>query len=120
MTTKAKQTMMTEAIETLRGQVSPGETLTSVVVHVSASGMSRAIKVLRPSRDNDGTIQDLSWLVARALGWRFSEKHDAVIVQGCGMDMCFHTVYTLASALFREQAATGTRSPGYLLTSRVL
>jgi len=35
------------------------------------------------------------------LNWRLT-KNDAVFVSGCGMDMGFHLIYTLASKLYDD------------------
>lgn len=59
------------------------------VVHVSASGMQRQIKLYAPT--SDGSLQWLSGWASKALGWPLG-KHDGVKVDGCGMDMCFHLV----------------------------
>lgn len=48
------------------------------------------------------SIEFLSWYVAKALGYRFSEDTEALVVGGCGMDMGFHVVYSLSYALFGD------------------
>lgn len=71
--------------------------------HVSRSGMQRKIDVITLMPNGDKV--DKSWLsywAAKALGWRFCKKYDAVIVGGCGMDMGFHLVYALSSIIFRD------------------
>jgi hypothetical protein len=92
----------------------------TVIRSVSRSGMSREISVVIPiishgrTQDYDATILKTpipdhvasfvhpSYTVAGILGWRYSEKngHNAVIVSGCGMDMGFHLIYSLSSALY--------------------
>ena len=68
--------------------------------HASASGMSRDISLFVA---RDGEIMDITYYAAHAIGWRLVERNGrrAIKVQGAGMDMGFHTVYTLASVLFR-------------------
>lgn len=82
-----------EAIAQLREIIKPGDTLYTILRHVSRSGMQREISVVTSEHRN------IDYLVARALGDRIG-KHDGVIVGGCGMDMGFHLVYNLSYALF--------------------
>lgn len=70
-----------------------------IVRHVSASGMSRVIQLLTFI---DGEPRYLGFHAARLLGWSYDRKHEGIKVQGCGMNMCFHTVYTLAQALYKD------------------
>ena len=94
MSTKAQD--KAEAIEWLRSMMDIGNTVYTVLRHVSASGMTRyidlyVIKDNRPLR--------ITWSVAEALGYPYDRKHEALKVQGCGMDMGFHVVYSLAYVL---------------------
>jgi hypothetical protein len=77
-----------------------GDRVYTMVKHVSSSGMSRDISVLVAKGDR---IEDITYYAAHALGWRLVERNGrrAIRVQGCGMDMGFHLVYTLSSVLFR-------------------
>ena len=86
----------TELIKLLK----PGDTVYTVLRHVSSSGMYRAIDVYK-LECKKGKLQKywLSYCVARALDCRFDEKRDAVGVGGCGMDMGFHLVNSLSYAL---------------------
>ncbi len=74
--------------------------------HVSRSGMQRKIDVISlcPTDDLKEPVSKawLSYWAAKALGWRFCPKYEAVVVDGCGMDMGFHLVYTLSSIIFRD------------------
>lgn len=65
--------------------------------------------------DKNGYINNISPLVAEVLGWRKSKFGNGIVVMGCGMDMCFHTVYSLSRALFPE---IGERS-GYALNQKM-
>lgn len=67
------------------------------VVHVTASGMSRDIMCLIVIGDE---IHNVSWLVARALGWRMAPRGMAVRAKGVGMDMTYSLVYTLSQCLY--------------------
>lgn len=110
---KAAQAEITEramnAREYLRALLVPGDAVTTVVSHVARSGMRRSIKVLIVA---DGQPADVSWAVCRAVGWKFDDTHGGVIVDGCGMDMGFHLVYTLATHLFAPYwECAGDRCP---------
>lgn len=81
-------------------------TLYTVLRHKSRSGMQRKIDVIAlvPTGDPKDPVNKfwLSYQAAEALGWRFSRDYDAVVVDGCGMDMGFHLVYTLSSIIFKD------------------
>lgn len=100
----SKQTERAESIETLRGMLRPGDSVTCTVMHVSKSGMSRSIMLQIPGKREDGAlfIRDISWLVAKALGGRFDQNNGGVVVTGCGMNMCFAAVYNLGRVLFPD------------------
>lgn len=98
------------AIETLRENVKPGDTVYTIVRHVSRSGMTRDISVLLMTDDGPWEV---SGLVALAIGERRNRDNGGVRVGGCGMDMGFHIVYQLGHALFPDGftcAGEGCRS----------
>lgn len=106
----------------------------TVVTHVTASGMGRSIMVLGRGTETDRfEIVNVSRHVARVLGWKLDDQRGGVYVQGCGMDMAFHTVYSLARAIYghlsreeiTEAAAkanrfTASADAGYLISDRGL
>ncbi len=96
MSSKAEKA---EAIERLRGMLKPGDTVFTILRHVSRSGMSRSISVVVMQ---DGKPFDVSWAVARAGLGTFDRKNDGVKVGGCGMDMGFHLAYNLAWVLYGD------------------
>lgn len=98
MTTKAQQAEQAEALEKLRTILKPGDTLYTVLRNVSASGMSRAVSVVKVEKD--GSIHDLSFWIARAGLFKSHPKYDGLKVDGCGMDMGFHVVYELSRSLY--------------------
>ena len=99
---KQKAAERAEAIESLRKFLKPGDTVTTTVMHVSRSGMSRVIRCQAIDKHNgEPYIRDISHLVATAIGDRWDDR-GGVIVGGCGMDMCFATVYALGRALFPD------------------
>src|SRR3990167_4399984 len=90
-----------EAIADLRAELKPGDTVYTVLRHVSSSGMYRAID-LYTLRCVEGKVSKrwLSYWAAAALEERFDERREAIGVSGAGMDMGWHLVYQLSSALF--------------------
>jgi hypothetical protein len=96
-----------------------GDTVYTVLRSVSSSGMSRTIS-LKVAKG--GQILDLTYYASIVLGWKLVEVNGsrALRVGGCGMDMGFHTVYTLSSVLFKSPTAQydakSNPDAGYLLT----
>lgn len=102
------------AIKQLREILKPGDTVYTILRHVSASGMSRGID-LYTIRDN--RMQFLTGYAAHAIGWKWGEKA-GIVVGGCGMDMGFHLVYTLSRTLFPDGFQDGQdnhKDGGYAL-----
>jgi hypothetical protein len=97
-----------EAIDKLREWIKPGDTVYTILDHVSRSGMMRAIRVVIPYTREDGTIDHLhpNYSVGKALGlrqWtRNGRRQDALVIGGCGMDMGFHLVYELSHVLYGQ------------------
>jgi hypothetical protein len=85
-----------DAINRLKEILKPGDTIYTVVTHVSKSGMSRHIKAYALK---DNQLIWLNWYIEKILGWKRADD-DATKVDGCGMDMGFELVYTLSSKLF--------------------
>lgn len=85
-----------EAIETLNRWLSVGDTVYTILRHRSSSGMTRWLDLYVIK---DGRPLRLTWSAAMALGWPYDRKREAIKVSGCGMDMGFHTVYSLAYVL---------------------
>lgn len=100
MTTKAQAAAdKAEAIAHLRKSLKRDERIYTVLRHRAASGMTRFIDLYYIKENKPWRI---TWQAAKALGWTYDNKRDALRVGGCGMDMGFHTVYTLSSVLFRD------------------
>ena len=100
--TKKQQAERAEAIGELREMFKPGDRVTTLLRHVSRSGMQRSISVLYGD-------QDVSYMVAQALGDRV-DKWGGVVVPGCGMDMGFHLVYSLSRTLYPVWDCVGDRT----------
>ena len=87
-----------DAIEYLKKNLKKGDTLFTIVTKVAPSGMSRRIKVLDIK---DGNPSYWSYYVSKALGYKLKDD-GSLLVQGCGMDMGFHLIYTLSSKLYED------------------
>lgn len=101
--TKQQRTERDAAIAQLREWLKPGDTVYTILRHVSRSGMQREIGVVLPQKPTDDgrpiTFIYPNWSIGKALGLR-QGKSDGLIVDGCGMDMGFHLVNSLSHALY--------------------
>lgn len=97
-----------EYAEELREILKPGDTVYCILEHVSQSGMSRDIKLYAI---HNGELRHLSHSASKVLDWKRRKNRDGIYVTGAGMDMGFHTVYSLSHILYGE---------GYALESRWL
>lgn len=114
----AKQRDKAEAIARLREWLKPGDTVYTILEHVSSSGMSRAIRFVIPKVDDQGKPYFLhpNHAIGAVLGLRFhtrrGQRTDALHVSGCGMDMGFHCVHNLGYALWPDGfTCAGARCP---------
>lgn len=108
MTTQ-KQRDRDHAIDLLLNNwgIKAGDTIHTVTLHTSRSGMSREIKAVRV--DADGP-HDISHLVAKVIDTRYGNR-GGVVMGGAGMDMGFALVYALSRALFPNgHECTGDRT----------
>ena len=78
--------------EFLSKNLRAGDTINCILRHVSRSGMSREISLLKGE-------MDISWYVARYLGYKQGNQ-GGIKINGCGMDMGFALVYELSRKLF--------------------
>lgn len=100
MSTTTKTAERDQALATLREDVQPGDTLWTVVRHVTSSGMTRWIDVYKLV---DGDRVYLSHAAAHATGRKVNNRnHDGVECGGCGMDMGFDLVYSVSRAMFPD------------------
>lgn len=103
-TVKISKTEKAEAVERLRElfDAAPKKTAYTLTRKVSSSGMTRRMSVFIV--DSDGDLRDISYYVGAVLGWSITDVmgHRTVRVDGCGMDMGFHLVYSLSYALYRD------------------
>ncbi len=83
----------------------------TIVTHVSRSGMTRRMRLFMVYA---GSICEITSRTARALGWRTHARTGDLIVEGCGMDMGFHAVYSLSQVLY-VPTETNPGDAGYRL-----
>lgn len=105
--TKAQKQEQAEAIARLREWIKPGDTVYTILRHVSRSGMQRTIDCIGLDREHAEPggaprIWAYGWNVAKALGWTFDREREGVKVSGCGMDMGFHMVYAMSATMFPD------------------
>lgn len=95
-----KKERQENAVKKLREYCTPGTKVYTALKKVSSSGMSRHISLYVATLDaGKPAIQDITYLVARALDYRRDEKDGGLIVGGCGMDMGYHLVNSLSYCL---------------------
>lgn len=84
-----------EARKVLLDELKPGDTINCILRHVSRSGMSRSISLLKGD-------SDITYYAALVLGDKIDQKNGGIKIGGCGMDMGFSLVYNLGYCLFPE------------------
>ena len=105
-----------ESRQTLLELLKPGDTVYTVLKHVSRSGMMRHIQI---KLVRDGDICDITYHAARVMGDSIA-KDGGIRVSGCGMDMGFALVYNLGAVLWPHGTRIGEpdRDGGYALHQR--
>ena len=92
-----------EAIADLRVMVKPGDTVYTILKHVSQSGMYRVID-LYVYRNNEPCR--ITWTAAQLLEG-YDERHEGAKASGCGMDAGFGLVYDLSMNLYPSYNCQG-------------
>ena len=87
-------------------KLAAGDTVWCVLRHASKSGMRRTIQLF-VLRNNEPLF--LGFHAARVLGWAWDGDNTGVKVDGAGMDMGFHLVYSLSAKLFEDGYALKQR-----------
>jgi hypothetical protein len=100
----AKQREKEESRQALRKLLKPGDTVYTVLRHVSRSGMMREIDLYIVRK---GEPWYITYHVGKALEYS-QRNHSGLRVSGCGMDMGFHVVHSLGYALYGTEASKGT------------
>ena len=93
---KEKRNRRAEALKMLRKFIKPGDTVFTVLRHVSRSGMSRRIDLYSIE---GGKMNFLTGYAARVMDRRWDLDNGGIVIGGAGMDMGFHLVYSLGRTL---------------------
>lgn len=94
------------ALTNLHKWLKPGDTVYTILEHVSRSGMSRQIRVTVPTIGADGKVDFIhpNYAVGIVTGLRHAMRNgrqqDALVIGGYGSDMGFELVYTLSRKMF--------------------
>jgi len=102
----AKEIERQKAIAALKENLNTGTTIYTVLRSVNPSGMSRTMDLYVVA---NGEILRLTWSIAKVLDWTYDRRKEALRVEGCGMDMGCHTVYTLSEVIFGDGYALKQR-----------
>ncbi|OAM88504.1 hypothetical protein OH491_10490 [Termitidicoccus mucosus] len=94
-----KETECAEAVASLKKWLKPGDTVYTILRHVSASGMSRGMDVYTISGNKP---RRLTWSAAKALDATYDRRKETLRVSGVGEDAGFATVYHLSCKLFGD------------------
>jgi hypothetical protein len=95
-----------KALEFLRKFLRKGATIYTVLRHVSPSGTSRFID-LYVVKQNEPIR--LTWSASVMLEWTYSRQREALRVNGCGTDVGFQAVYTLADIVLGDSNSLSQR-----------
>lgn len=88
-----------EAQNYLLDNIQKGDTIYTVLLNVSPTGMSRSIMTVIWTEKG---VRNISRLVARALEMKWHPDKNCINISGCGMDMGFSIVYDMGSVLFGD------------------
>ena len=72
-----------------------------IIKSVSSSGMSRVIKFTAIEKGKTQYNYQNFWSLFNSLGFTESRNQNGFTISGCGMDMIFHTNYTIIHRLHR-------------------
>jgi hypothetical protein len=94
-------------------------TVYTVLRGASSSGLTQYVSLMVPGLNHDGKpdIFNITWHVSNVLGDKLHDRdgHRVIKLQGGGMDLGFHVVYSLSSVLY-----AGQDRAGYVLSHRWL
>lgn len=88
-----------ESRKQLREWIKPGDTIYTILRHVSRSGMYRVITLCK--MDNEGQMIWLDFYASKLLEG-YDYNHNGCKTRGCGMDMGFNLVYNLGYQLYPD------------------
>ena len=93
-----------DTLARLREVIPTGSTVHLILRHVSRSGLRRVISTIVVTHYGD--IRDVSDDVACALGWKQNRNRSGgIVVDGVGLDMGFHLIYSLSRELHGDGCA---------------
>lgn len=96
---RASKTDQTEAREMLLSLLKPGDTVYTILRHVSSTGMNRVIDLVVFTPDGP---RHIAWNAARLMGDTYDNRREGIKVSGCGMDLGFSLVYNLGRTLWPD------------------
>ena len=103
---EGRERLKAEQLDKLRKWYPKGSTVFTILRNVSRSGMQRQISVVCLEHDATRGMYAThpNFAVATVLGRRLARGggSDSIICNGCGMDMGFDLVYSLANALYGD------------------
>ena len=87
------------------------KTVYTVLRGASSSGLTQYVSLMVPGLDHEGKpdLYNITWHASNVLGDKLHDKngHRVIKVQGGGMDLGFHLVYSLSSVLYAGQDRAG-------------
>lgn len=93
------------------------KTVYTVLRGASSSGLTQYVSLMVPGLDHEGKpeLYNITWHASNVLGDKLHDKngHRVIKLQGGGMDLGFHVVYSLSSVLY-----AGQDRAGYVLSHR--
>jgi hypothetical protein len=94
------------AIEGLREMLKPGDTVYTILRHVSQSGTTRRISCIVIY---EGEPRLIDYKVSKIIGLKRSPGKEGVVIGGSGMNMGFAIVYDLSYYVFGDAYALNQR-----------
>jgi len=88
-----------QALTWLFALLQPGDTVYSILRHVSRSGMLRVIELVAFKNNQPCRF---GYSAAIVTGRRYDDKRRGVFINGCGMDLGLALVYELSYRLFAD------------------
>jgi hypothetical protein len=103
----------------LESYLNETNTVYTVLRGVSSSGLTQYLSLMVAGLDHAGKpdVFNVTWHASNVLGEKLHDRdgHRVIKVQGGGMDLGFHLVYSLSSVLY-----AGQDRAGYVLSHRWL
>jgi len=100
-----------------------GQTLLAIINSVSRSGMSRRIEFYGIGKgwmDKGHKIDRLGYWIAQVIDYPYNVDKGGLLVNGCGMDMIFHMLYSVNMAWIHKMGEkyshTGSTLHGFFST----